>query len=184
MWDGLTKLGQCDAQSIFTTIVESWLPKEFRIRWEDETISSKNVPHVKDLISFLRLRATQPQYEDKGHHSNSMSEKKAPQRQKSSSHHASVHAVSGQPVQSNESQSEVDNPTYSQRNNSKYHKSKGQPFTQCKYTCPLCQEAHYAYGCKIFKEKAVAQRREFVMAQSLCLRCFKSWSHSRSVQKP
>ena len=125
VWDGLTKLGQCDAQSIFTTIVESWLPKELRIRWEDETISSKSVPHVKSLISFLRLRATQPQYEDKGHHTTSGSERKAPQRQKSVSHHASVHVVSGQPVQPNEPQSELGTPNYSQKGNSRFQKQRG-----------------------------------------------------------
>ena len=184
VWDGLTKLGPCDAQSIFTTIVESWLPKELRIRWEDETISSKSVPQVKSLISFLRLRATQPQYEDKGHHTTSGSERKAPQRQKSVSHHASVHVVSGQPVQPNEPQSELGTPNYSQKGNSRFQKQRGQPFTQCKYTCPLCQEAHYAYSCKLFKEKPVSQRMEYVAAQSLCSKCLKFGHSSDMCRNP
>ena len=31
VWGGLTRLGQCDAQSLFTTIAEGWLPKELRL---------------------------------------------------------------------------------------------------------------------------------------------------------
>ena len=163
--------------------MEAGLPKELRIRWEDETISNKNVPPVQDLISFLRRRATQPQYEDKGHHPNFANpEKKAAQRPKNSGHQASVHVVSGQPVQSGEQSNDFgsNNSHYK----SKYQKTKGQPFPPCKYTCPLCQEAHYAYGCKGFKDKSVSQRMEFVLAQSLCVRCLKAGHTTESCRNP
>ena len=171
VWDGLTRLGQCDAQSLFTTIVESWLPKELRIRWEDETLSSKTVPPVQDLITFLRLRATQPQYEDKVHHSNFASEKKSSSK-KHSSHQASVHVVSGQPVQPVEPQNDPSINNSYVKNENKYQKSKSS--FPCKYTCPLCQEAHYAYNCKVFKSKNLTQRMEFVVSKSLCVKCLKA----------
>ena len=124
VWDGLNKLEQCDAQSIFTTIVEGWLPKELRIRWEDETLVSKKVPHIKELISFMRRRATQPQYEDKGHHPSSSSKQTTP-KSKHSSHQASVHVVSGQLVQSVEPQNDFSSSNSEPKNHSKYHKSTG-----------------------------------------------------------
>ena len=173
VWDGLVRLGQCDAQSIFTTITESLLPKELRIRWEDETISTKKVPPVQKLIEFLKLRSTQPQYEDKAHYSNAAPERKAPAKPKFSGQKGSIHVASGQPARAPSPQNGSSSSNTPAKGNSGSYKSKTQFFTPCRYTCPLCQEAHYAYSCKAFNDKTVTQRMEFATAQSLCSTCLK-----------
>ena len=166
VWDGLTRLGQCDVQSVLTTFTESLLPKELRTRWEDETITSKAVPPVQKLIEFLKLRSTQQQYEDKGHYSAPAAEKKSFPK-KSSGYKGSAssqpsQAPTGQPSQA---------PAPQAKSNSQ--KAKPSSFTPCRYSCPLCPEAHYAYSCKTFRHKSVSQRMEFIKAQSLCSKCLK-----------
>ena len=183
VWDGLSRLGQCDSASIFTTVAENLLPKELRIRWEDETITSKKVPPVQRLIEFLRLRSTQPQYEDKSHYSSSAPEKKS-SKPKSSGHHGSIHVASGQPVQSVNPQTESNRSNSYVKGQSHSQKPRTQSFPPCRYTCPLCQEAHYAYSCRVFKEKAVSQRMEHVVAQSLCVKCLKAGHDSESCRNP
>ena len=58
-------------------------------------------------------------------------------------------------------------------------KYKGQQSYTLKYTCPGCSEAHYAFSCKLFKEKPVAQRKEWVRTHSLCTNCLKP-GHSQA----
>ena len=183
VWDGLSRSGQCDAASIFTTVAENLLPKELRIRWEDETITSKKVPPVQQLIEFMRLRSTQPQYEDKAHYSNPAPEKKAA-KPKSSGHHGSIHVASGQPVQSVTPQPESSKINSHVKNQSYSQKSRPQSFPPCKYTCPLCQDNHYAYSCRVFKEKAASKRLEHVVAHSLCVKCLKAGHELESCRNP
>ena len=145
------------------------LPKELRTRWEDETITSKAVPPVQKLIEFLKLRSTQQQYEDKGHYSAPVAEKKSFPK-KSSGYKGSVHVASSQP-----SQAPTGQPSQAPAPQAKSNSQKAKPssFTPCRYSCPLCPEAHYAYSCKTFRDKSVSQRMEFIKAQSLCSKCLK-----------
>ena len=170
--DGLIRLKQWDAASIYTSIVEDLLPEKLRIRWEDETITSKTVPPVEQMIAFLRTRAAQPQYAEKAS-ANPSSEKKPFSRQKASGHTGSVHVASSQSNQTSSQQPEPQAPRPAAAGKSQYNKSKSSLYAPCRYTCPECSEAHYAYGCDLFKEKTTSQRKEFVQAHSLCSRCLK-----------
>ena len=171
VWNGLTKLGQCDAQSIFTTLAESLLPKELRIRWEDETISTREVPPVQQLIQFLKKRSTQPQYEDKLHYSQPPPEKK-PGKQKPAAMRGSVHTAVGQaqPAQLTASKAESKPSSGGKGSNDRF---KSQSHGLCHYNCPLCQDKHYAYSCRIFRDKTPAQKKDFAVTHSLCFRCLK-----------
>ena len=63
--NGLIRLTQWDAPSVFTSIVEDLLPAQLKAKWSDETLSAKTVPPIERLLAFLEERAEQPQYADK-----------------------------------------------------------------------------------------------------------------------
>ena len=51
--NGLIRLGQWDAPSIVTSMVEELLPAQLKAKWSDNTITQKKVPPVTELIAFL-----------------------------------------------------------------------------------------------------------------------------------
>ena len=165
--DGLTRLGQCNAESIMTYLVEDLLPKDLRSKWEDFTMECRTVPPIQDLMAFLKKRASQSQYADKPGHSTTSSEKKPPAKNRPAGSKGSIHVASVQPAQAPPPQ-----PTPTRGNNVS-NRPNSTPFSPCRYNCPLCPEAHYAYFCRVFKEKTVDQRKEFATTNSLCLKCLK-----------
>ena len=65
--NGMKRLGQCDVDSMLTSIVEELLPAQLKARWSDVTLGERKVPPIQKLIAFLEERADQPQYMDKVH---------------------------------------------------------------------------------------------------------------------
>ena len=172
--DGLTRLKQADAHSIFTTMVEPLLPEKVKNQWEEMTVDKKTVPPVEELIAFLRKRSAMPQYAEKIPSSTPSAEKKPFKQQ--NRHKGSVHVASSSPAQPPAQQPE---PKPSNQGKSQSYRNKSQSFPPCRYTCPGCSEAHYAYACKQFKEKSLLQRKEYVQAHSLCCNCLKP-GHSQA----
>ena len=166
--DGLIRLKQLDAYSIFTSLAIGNLPEKLRMAWEEKTEDNKNVPSVEELIAFLRKRADNPLYADKAPSSSQPSDKKPFKQQQQSRHKGSVHVASSQPTQSPSQQPEPQSQKTPGNGRSQSTKYKGQSFLPCRYTCPGCSEAHYAYSCRLFREKTVAQRKEYVRTHSLC----------------
>ena len=68
--NGMKRLGQCDVDSVLTSIVEELLPAQLKARWSDVTLGERKVPPIAKLIAFLEERANQPQYMDKVQGSN------------------------------------------------------------------------------------------------------------------
>ena len=168
IYSGLIKLGQCDAESIFTTVMEALLPTELATKWADVTIDQKKVPPIQELLDFLNERMLQSQF-NKPEPIRHSATPKRPVRQ------GSVHVTSSEPAQQPEDQPE-DQPEpstpYQRQKSPNRWKPKFVP-TPCRYQCPLCSDTHYAYNCDIFKSKSVDQRQRHVTAHSLCVKCFK-----------
>ena len=163
--NGLTRLGQVDMQSIFTTLIEPLLPEKLKVQWEEATVENKKVPKVDDLIAFLRKRAAMPQYSDKPpphEPAERKSYRPQPSRQK-----GSVHVTTNSPAQPSPGMTE---PTGSR------HRITYPP---CRYSCPLCEEAHYAWACSTFRGKTLAERKEHVKTHNLCENCLKP-GHTQS----
>ena len=173
--DGLTRLAQLDAHSIFTTLVEPLLPDKVKSQWEEATVERKKVPPVEELITFLRKRAAMPQYADKPQAYTPAERKPFKQQSKLK---GSVHVATTAPAQP-VSQPTEPKPASSASTKSNVSRFKTQPFPPCRYSCPLCKELHYAWGCSIFKEKSLAERREHVQRHSLCNNCLKP-GHSQA----
>ena len=179
--DGLTRLAQLDAHSIFTTLVEPLLPDKVKSQWEEATVERKTVPPVKELITFLRKRAAMPQYADKMQTYTSAERKPFKQQSKlKGSVHVATTAPAQQVSQPTESKPSSSTSSASSASSKTYaSKAKPQPFPVCRYSCPLCKEIHYAWGCSIFKEKSLAQRKEHVQRHALCNNCLKP-GHSQA----
>ena len=181
--DGLARLKQEDIQSILTTLIEPLLPEKIKSQWEEATVDQKKVPTAKELIMFLRKRASMPQFADKTS-SHPAPEKK--QFKQQSRLKGSVHVASSSPAQSQstpqpqpiESKSTTSSPQPSSKVNSS-SKSKPMTYLPIRYCCPLCKENHYAWACSLFKEKPLNQRRDYVQQNSLCNNCLKP-GHSQA----
>ena len=171
-WDGLTRLGQCDASSIFTTFLEGLLPKDLKSKWEDETIKMKVVPELDQLVAFLKERSTQDQYADKGPPTPSYSEKKYPSKNKSSGigSKGSVHVATSQPQQSSPAVAEPKAPKPAAQSKNMSNKSK-----PSLYPCIQSAVRHTMLTTVTSsrKEKTTSQRKEFVRVHSLCQKCLK-----------
>ena len=175
--DGLTRLKQLDAHTIFTTLVEPLLPEKIKTQWEEATVDKKTVPPVEELIAFLRKRASMPQYADKPQENPYAAERKPFKQQ--GKHKGSVHVASTAPAPQQPQHSgprmspsaAETRPTASNRASPVKVKPNSLPF--CRYNCPLCNQAHYAWGCPAFKSKTVPQRLEHVKRHNLCSNCLK-----------
>ena len=166
--NGMSRLGQIDIQSIFTTLVEPLLPEKVKYQWEESTVEDKQVPAADRLIAFLRKRAAMPQYADKM--APTVQTDRRPPRQQTNRPKGSVHLMSGAPA-SPQPQPVESKPT-STNAQPTWTKPKGS-YPPCKYSCPLCKEAHYAWACAVFKAKTLTQRKEHVQANNLCKNCLK-----------
>ena len=157
--NGMTRLGQVDIQSIFTTMVEPLLPEKLRAQWEEATVEIKKVPTADKLIAFLRKRAAMPQYSDKVT-SYEPAERK-PYKPQPSRQKGSVHVTTNSPVQPPQGTTE---PAWSRPRIY---------YPPCRYSCPLCEDSHYAWACATFKGKTLAERKEHVKTHNLCENCLK-----------
>ena len=168
--NGMNRLGQVDIQSIFTTLVEPLLPEKVKAQWEEATVDCKQVPAADKLIVFLRKRAAMPQYADKPQVYTPAERKPYKQLTKSK---GSVHVATAAPAQQTETRPASPSKVNSTpQTGAVKTKPVSSPYV-CRYSCPLCKEAHYAWGCSAFKDKTVAQRKEHVRQHTLCSNCLK-----------
>ena len=163
---GLTKLGQYDAQSIFTTIVEELLPPELFEKWSDITMTDKLVPPIDKLLKFIKTRAVMTMYSKPGA-AHPAEQKKAQVRPKPSkpkgAYSATSHPVAASPTESTPAVPVSQTP-----------KSLGvNKYPPCRYQCLMCAEKHFPYNCQVFKDKSVTQRQAFVTEKSLCVKCLR-----------
>ena len=172
--NGMKRLGQCDVESVLTSVVEDLLPSQLKPRWSDVTLGDKKVPPISKLLEFLEERADQPQYEeDKGSSSPSWnSEKKALNKQRVGPKKGSVNVTVTQPPQSSPQHTEPQAVRPAAAGKGQQRPSQTVTFA-IRYTCPECSEAHYAFSCPKFREKTVSQRKSFVNSHSLCFKCLK-----------
>ena len=170
--NGMKKLGQCNVESLITSVVEDLLPPELKARWSDVTLADKKVPPISKLLEFLEERADQPQYSGKGSTPSWSLEKKPCNKQKSAAKKGSVNVTVTQPSKSYPQQIESQAGRPAALGKWQQRLNQGGAFP-IRYTCPDCSEAHYAFSCPKFKEKTLAQRKVFVNDQSLCFKCLK-----------
>ena len=174
--NGMNRLGQVDIQSIFTTLVEPLLPEKVKAQWEEATVDCKLVPAADKLIAFLRKRAAMPQYADKPQAYTPTERKPYKQQTKPK---GSVHVATTVPAHQTETKpSSPSKVNSTPQTGAVKTKPMSSPYV-CRYSCPLCKEAHYAWGCSAFKDKAVAQRKEHVQQNTLCSNCLKP-GHSQA----
>ena len=171
--NGMKRLGQCDLESLITSIVENLLPPELKARWSDITLADKKVPPIAKLLEFLEERADQPQYSGKGSAPSWNLEKKPVNKQKVfSAKKGSVNVTVAQPSKSYPQQIEPQAGRPAALGKGLQRSIQGGAFP-IRYTCPECSEAHYAFSCPKFQEKTLAQRKNFVTQQALCFKCLK-----------
>ena len=172
--DGLTRLKQLDAHSIFTTIIEPLLPEKVKDRREELTVDKRTIPPVEELIAFLKQRAAMPQYEDKITPTPSEKNKGKASHQK---HRGSTHVATAPTVPSTPSSKPPTKGTSSTQPSTQ--PTRAAPF-QKRYVCPLCFDHHYPYQCSTFDQYSVAQRKEHVRVHNLCSNCLKP-GHTPSI---
>ena len=171
--NGMKRLGQCDVESVLTSIVEDLLPAQLKARWSDVTLGEKKVPPIAKLIAFLEERADQPQYMDKVQGPTVWNaEKKSFNKPKVNPKKGTVNVNVTQPLLPHPQH--VESQPVRSSNQDRVQSRTGQGLSYpIKYACPDCSEAHYAFSCPRFKEKTISQRKAFVSSHSLCFKCLK-----------
>ena len=159
--DGIRELKQTDVIYIITSMAVSFLPQKVKQSWDEKLEGCKQVPTAEKLVEFIRAKADNPSYVDK------------PVPYKPKVLKPPVNVASAQPVPASPPPTDTTTSSAPVKGNGYSNKVKHQSFPPCRYSCPLCSESHYAYSCKVFREKTVAQRKEFATAQSLCSKCLK-----------
>ena len=182
---GLRRSGFTSVDHMATSLAVSVLPNALRQLWENKTEDVEGVPNVDDFISFLRKKATmadksqktgasftpqpkRPQPQD--------SKREKPHRRNSGGHESRVYVTTPQaepepapqPPQQRRQQ-----PRGQSRSNQPNSSSHFTPTNPCTVSCKLCNQYHYVFACKVFRDMGVAQRKQCVQTNSLCENCLK-----------
>ena len=168
IWRGWERLEATDGSVILTSMAELVMSKELKHVWYTKTTELKKTPPLKDLIAFLRTQADQAEGEEehaahKGSHDRNKSQY---QEKRTKPFHQKYKASSNVTVNAAPPRS---NPQRQQQQN----QSTRPEAATTSYACTLCQESHQLFYCPIFEAYSVAQRKEHVMSNKLCLNCMK-----------
>ena len=162
--DGFVRLKAEDCKQFITTMAEPSLNKTLKDGWTLHTEARKDIPPVQELISYIKMKASQAPEEELTAPTRQPAEKSRfkPQKPK---YRGSTNTVAA-PAVSTPSPSS----SFKGRGSSNFQKSAYPP---CRYECPLCDDNHYAWACTPFEQLSVAGRKEHVKKHNLCNNCLK-----------
>ena len=187
---GLRRTGFTSLDQIATSLAVSVLPDSLRQLWENLTAAQKDVPNVDDFIEFLRTKATMANKVQKVGTSFAPSQQKPhntkrekPRGRQSGQQDGRVHVTAPQaePEQQQQQrpaqrqQQRPAQPRQQGRGQSRNGNNSSSSYTPnpCTVSCNLCQQMHYVFACRVFKEMNVVARRQHVQTNSLCENCLK-----------
>ena len=168
---GFVRLKAENCRQILTSFTEAVMDSQLRDLWNQRTDKLKATPPVEDLLLFIKEQADQ------------LEEVAIPTTKPQPTH--SYKARSSMPKYKGSTNSVVAPQQQSNARTSHQRTSNPQPRsspTSFNYVCPLCRDNHLLYYCPTFEGYTVAQRKEFVISNSLCLNCLKP-NHNASVCK-
>ena len=182
---GLRRSGFTSIDHMATSLAVSVLPDSLRQLWENLTESQKEVPNVDDFIEFLRTKATMADkiqktgttfasFQQKPHHS----KREKPRGRNSGHQDGRVHVTTPQAEQEPQQQqrpAQQQQPRQQARGHSRgsNNSSSSHAPNPCTVSCKLCNQMHYVFSCKAFRDMGVAARRQHVQTNSLCENCLK-----------
>ena len=171
--DGMKRLKQTDMEQVFTSLCSHCLPEKVRMAWEDDQEKTTVVAPVSELLAFVKRKADNPLYAEKGKGSSYTGSKSHQDRRPAPRVRGSAHVVvnsspEAPPIQ----QTGQQHSSTSGGKNSSY-KGRGTSNTRSSYVCPLCQDPHYPWTCPKFKTMTVAQRKSHVSNHTLCSMCLR-----------
>ena len=167
--EGIKRGGQTDIDHVATSMVVSVLPEQLRLQWETKTEANRQVPHIDDLIEFMRTKASNAclaQKQAMYHTAPSFKEKKKPPVKAQ----GKVYANQGEPASAGGN--EESRPTQTNRP----HRGAN---TGSHMHCTLCSSNHPIFSCKQFQDLTVQQRREHSQSASLCFNCLRTGHSAR-----
>ena len=179
---GLRRSGFTSVDHMATSLAVSVLPNSLRQLWENKTEEVEGVPNVDMFISFLRKKATmadksqksgasftpqpkRPQYQDskrekprgRNHEGRAYvttpQVETEPQQQQRPAQQQPKHQARGHSRSNNNNSSHTPNP--------------------CTVSCKICNQFHYVFACKGFRDMGVVARKQHVQTNSLCENCLK-----------
>ena len=155
-------MGQCDLESLVTSLNVARLAKPMREQWELFTDSSKTVPHMDEFVEFVRRRADVLALDTALEEEQGKSPKppsKSDYKQETRPHHKKVYQPQRQKAAVHASSA----PT---------SKSISTPTNQgFKYNYILCVDKHTLYLCPRFNNMDINQRSEHMKVNRLCFNC-------------
>ena len=178
---GLRRSGYTSVDHMATSLAVSVLPNSLRQLWEDKTEDVEGVPNVDMLIGFLRKKATMA---DKSQKTGSGFTPQVKRQQQSDAKrekprgrhqegrvHVATPQVESEPQQQPKHQARGHNNSRGSNNNNNNNGSHAP--NPCTVSCKLCNQYHYVFSCKVFRDMGVVARKQHVVANALCENCLK-----------
>ena len=153
-------------------MAELVMNKELKHHWLTHTAKMTTTPPVAQVIAFIRERADQAEGEEATISTKHSSENCRPNKP-SNRNRGSSTVASASPAVTSAATSNSNSTSASQPVRVVAPQSVRSEYPPCRYSCPICSENHYAYHCSTFKDYTPAQRKEHVLANSLCSNCLK-----------
>ena len=168
---GLTRLKSLGASEVITSLVESAMSSELKEHWLNHTSSLKTTPPAEKMIEFLRMRADRAEgVGATGSHKSMFEKSKSNKSYKKNKGIAAAASPTATPAvvtsPTGPSVASVGAPAV-------VSQTVKREYPPCKYSCPICPENHYVFHCNTFKGYSIKQRKEHVVAHSLCSNCLK-----------
>ena len=155
-----------NVSQVLTSMAEAVMDKQLRELWNQRTDKIKETPPTEELLSFITDQANQmeevPTKQSAITTTTSQYDRRPKQQTKFKGNSYAV---------TTPSQVAVPKPTQQRQNNSQSANTSYQSKT---YVCSLCQDNHLLYYCPTFTGYDVAKRKEYVLANKLCLNCLKA----------
>ena len=168
IYKGFVRLKTENVSQVLTSMAEAVLDKQLRELWNQRTDKIKETPPIEDLLSFITDQANQME--------------EVPTKQATTTTTTTKSQFERRPKPQTKfkgnsyavttpSQGATPRPAQHKQSNSQPASTSYQSKT---YVCTLCQDNHLLYYCPIFTGYDVAKRKEFVLANKLCLNCLKA----------
>ena len=170
--DGMKRLKQIDMEQIFTSLCSHCLPEKVRMAWEDDQEKTTTVAPVSELLAFVKRKADNPLYAEKGRGSSLQGGRSNQDRRPAPRIRGSAHVVVNTSPEAPPPQHTGQTHRSTSGGKTASYKGRGST-TRSSYICALCQEPHYPWTCSKFKAMTVAQRKAHVSNQNLCSLCLR-----------
>ena len=166
---GIRRSGWTSVEQIATSLAAPILPDHIRQLWENKTEHQEEVPDIDDWVAFVRQKATQA---DKCQKAATIEVGHSQRR------YAPEHQREYQKGQRKKSEGKV-YLAKPQPSEGRHKQGSKTPTSNCKVSCGLCNQMHYAFSCKVFMDMSVPQRLTHTQTASLCNNCLRP-GHSTS----